>query len=141
MDQPNSPFRDLCFPLQFGSLDFISRNWGSRRSGGERCHAGIDIFTQAPGTVVAIEDGEVINIYGFLSCKDGWSMPEGTQYIGPKQATVAVMVYNPVTDRTFNYGEIDHDAVRVAVGDQVSKGQVLGRAGYCGMLHLEQYGK
>lgn len=31
------PYREKCFPLEAGSLAFISVNWGSRRSGGARC--------------------------------------------------------------------------------------------------------
>lgn len=31
------PIRPKCFPLQYGSLAYISQNWGSRRSGGARC--------------------------------------------------------------------------------------------------------
>lgn len=66
-------------------------------------------------------------------------MPPGTQGIGPKQPTKAIMVYNATEDITYNYGEVDYDQIYVSIGDVVQKGDVLGRAGYCGMLHFEMY--
>ena len=87
----------------------------------------------------AVTSGVVTNIFGFLSCKDGWSMPPGTQGIGPKQPTKAILVYDSVEDITYNYGEVDFDQIYVSIGDVVNKGDILGRAGYCGMLHFEMY--
>jgi hypothetical protein len=65
----NSP--KLCFPLKQNSLNRVVVNWGGSRGGGERCHAGIDVFTKSPGHVISIDDGVVTNIFNFLSCKDG----------------------------------------------------------------------
>lgn len=77
------------------------------------------------------------NIFNFLACKDGWACqgrcgPNGKQ-------TMAVMVHHPSLGKTFNYGEVDHDHVAVKVGQNIKKGQRIGRAGYCGMLHFEVY--
>lgn len=49
------------------------------------------------------------------------------------------MVYHPSIGKTFNYGEVDKDHVKIKVGAFVQKGQVIGRAGYCDMLHFEVY--
>ena len=135
---PPGPEFDKCFPMQQDSLRQIDENWGGRRGGGARCHAGVDILTNAPGHVVAVEDGEVVNVFNFMSCKDGWGLGLN-QYVGPKKLTKAVLVYSAASDTTYNYGEVDFDKITVSVGDRVVKGQRLGVASYCGMLHFEIY--
>ncbi len=127
----------LCFPIEKESFSKNLNDWGNNR-GPNRCHAGIDLLTKDPGKVfidngvIAIDDGVVTNIFGFTSCKDGWN--------GPGKA-IALLIYHPNLGKTINYGEIDDGglAPNIKVGSKVMKGQYLGRAGHCGMLHLELY--
>lgn len=116
------------FPVPDESLDNILWNFGNRRQDGARCHAGIDINTRGEGNVVAITGGTVKRIYNFYKCDN--------------QQTVAVLVEHKDVEGnlyTVNYGEIDHDKISVGVNDEVSAGDVLGKATYCGMLHFELY--
>lgn len=100
-----------------GNLGF-----GAQRDGGARCHAGCDL---QKGTATAIADGEVTNVYKFYDCSGG--------------AVNAVLVYHPRLSVTINYGEIDSNAVYVKIGSKVTKGQLLGNASRCSMLHFEVY--
>lgn len=120
----------LVFPVKSGSLLRISQNWGGLRSAGKRCHAGIDIYTKSPGAIQAVAAGIVMNTFDFMTCNDGWSGPG---------MSAALLIYHPSLDKTFNYGEIDKSKIAVKVGENVVEGQFLGRAGHCGMLHLEVY--
>lgn len=81
-------------------------------------------------------DGEVTAIFPFLVCKDGWGCK---QFGGCPRQTNAVMIYHPSLGKTINYGEMDANQIKVSVGQKVTRGQVLGRASYCGMLHFELY--
>ena len=119
-----------CFPVAANSFSKISWNWGARRSGGDRCHAGIDIYTKSPGHVVAIADGTVTSVGHFYSCGSGWSGPGSVDRIFINHGNFTV-----------NYGEIDTGKVAAGIkaGTQVKAGQVLGVAGHCGMLHMEIY--
>lgn len=128
---------NLCFPLKQNSFNYVSVNWGGSRQNGARCHAGIDVMSKAPGDVVAVDDGTVTNIFNFLVCREGWACSGGKCPNG--RQTVAVMVYHPSLGKTINYGEVDGDHVAVRSGQAVKKGQRIGRAGYCGMLHFEIY--
>jgi len=130
------PNKNYCFPLQQDSLSQISWNWGDRRDGGNSCHVGIDIYTKAPGKVLAVDDGVVMNIGNFLTCKDGWGVKSEGISSG---ATSQLVVYHETLGITINYGEIDSNKVTVSEGDHVTKGQELGVASYCGMLHFETY--
>jgi murein DD-endopeptidase MepM/ murein hydrolase activator NlpD len=90
---------------------------------GYRCHAGCDL---QQGTAQAIADGEVTHVgYNFTECNLGM--------------TNAVLVYHPSLDVTVNYGEINSNAMYVSKGNKVSKGQPLGSATNCKMLHFEVY--
>jgi len=131
--KPVGALPDLCFPVKQDSFSHPVVNWGGARNNGARCHAGIDLFTKSPGNVVAVADGVVTNIFNFLVCTNGWACRTGSCN------TKAVMVFHPSLGKTINYGEVDHDFISVAVGQQVKKGQRIGRAGYCGMLHFEIY--
>jgi murein DD-endopeptidase MepM/ murein hydrolase activator NlpD len=90
-------------------------------------------MSKSPGNVVAVADGTVTAIFNFLVCQNGWACRGGNCQ------TKAVLVYHPSLGKTINYGEVDHDHIAVSVGSQVRKGQRIGRAGYCGMLHFEVY--
>ena len=134
LDNPS----DYCFPLAKDSFKKNLNNWGDDRSGGDRCHAGIDLLTnddQKNGEVVAIADGSVTVIgRSWLKCSDGATVPKGE-----KKQTGNIMVYHPELDMTVNYTEVDADKINVENGQEIKKGQKLGRATYCEMLHLELY--
>lgn len=117
-----------CFPVASDSFNFISWNWGARRTsetGGGRCHAGIDIYTKGQGQVVALADGTVTSVGHFYSCKGG---------------EVDRVIINHGS-YTINYGEINSGAEASGIknGAHVKAGQVIGVATNCGMLHLELY--
>ncbi|HDQ23035.1 MAG TPA: M23 family metallopeptidase [Candidatus Uhrbacteria bacterium] len=114
-----------CFPVVKDSFDRISWNYGSARSGGTRCHAGVDIYTKGLGEVVAIADGIVTLVGTFYPCSKGMSMKVLIQH----------------GNYTVNYGEINQGTIdsRIKVGATVKAGQYIGRATNCGMLHFELY--
>jgi hypothetical protein len=114
-----------CFPVATASLDHISWNWGARRNDGNRCHAGIDIYTKGQGQVVAIADGSVTSVGHFYNCSGG---------------SVDRVIINHGS-YTINYGEINSgkEASGITTGAKVVAGQVLGVATNCHMLHMELY--
>jgi hypothetical protein len=124
-----SQYGGLVFPLASGSLSKISVNWGHARQGGIRCHAGLDIYTGGARTVVAMSDGVVTNIMkNWYRCSGGW--------------IDAILVYHEsgsLSGKTINYGEINPGSYSVSAGSRVSRGQRLGTASNCGMLHFEFY--
>lgn len=140
----------LCFPLKnkdslgstrSGDSNGISWNWGDCRGSkdcskipGNRCHGGIDIYTKSPGLVVAVDEGKVTNVMkNFISggCTKGWS--------GQKDAG-GIFIYHEKFGKTIFYGELDIDKIApLKEGDKVAKGQTLGVAGACGMLHLQLF--
>lgn len=127
--------KGICFPLSKSSFSKISWNFGGERAKGARCHSGIDIYTKPPGQLVAIDDGIVTNISKtFITCKNGWGAVEPKKDNGG-----AIYVYHPKLDITVNYGEIDSNNITSKKGDKITKGQVLGKASVCGMLHFEMY--
>ncbi len=133
-----TPSTGLCFPLKQDSFDHVSWNFGDRRGGGARCHVGIDIYTNAPGKVIAIADGTVVaTSTSFLTCDDGWGISNEGLSSGEAGK---IVVYHPSLGKTVNYGEIDANKMAaVTIGQSISKGQELGIASYCGMLHFELY--
>jgi murein DD-endopeptidase MepM/ murein hydrolase activator NlpD len=145
---PNAFFERgaLCYPLTEGSLTHTGSDFGNGRprstrnpnTTNKRCHAGQDLFTKSPGTVIAIADGEVTHVSSsFTTCRDGWGVRQF--YGGRATAAGAIFIYHPSIDRTINYGEADGSQNKVRRGDRVRKGQVLTRASVCGMLHFEVY--
>jgi len=140
--QPSISSTGLCFPLTSNSFVKISDNWGDDRDSDKgsntRCHAGIDLYTKSPGNVVAIADGTVIDIKkGWYDCGDGWGIK--TEGLTGKHPISAVLVFHPSLGKTVNYAEIDDNKVAVNVGNPITKGQKLGVASYCDMLHFELY--
>jgi hypothetical protein len=124
-----SQYGGLVFPLASGSLAEISVNWGLARENGARCHAGLDIYTSGARTVVAMSDGVVTNII------NPWYRCSG-------KAIVAILVYHEsgsLGGKTINYGEVDPGSYSVSAGSRVSRGQRLGTATHCRMLHFELY--
>lgn len=128
------PFaQESAFPF-FGSGAGM-RAFGSRRSGGARAHAGVDLYFPDFTAVLAMADGVVVRgPYAFYS------------------KTFALEIdHGPVLAR---YGELaPESAPFVREGDQVQRGQQLGRVGILEredgrrldlpsmMLHLELYDK
>jgi hypothetical protein len=122
-------FAGLSFPLAPGSLSEISVNWGFARSNGRRCHAAVDIYTAGAKQVVAVDNGEVTGIM-----KDWYSCSGGT--------IDAIFVYHssgPLQGKTINYGEVNPGTYNLRVGSRVTKGEPIGIASRCAMLHFELY--
>jgi murein DD-endopeptidase MepM/ murein hydrolase activator NlpD len=101
------------------------RQFGWRRSGGTRAHAGCDLYGKEGDAVFAIKAGVVSrsddNFYG------------GTGVIEIDHC-----------DYTIRYGEILVGSRLVKKGDRVKAGQKIAEMGHCNdvknaMLHLEQY--
>jgi len=133
---------EYCFPLTKNSFDKNLNNWGDKRAGGDRCHAGVDLLTnhqQSQGEVVSIAAGEVILACDdcFYECSDGATIPEKHKNNGDNVGLL--FIHHPKLDMTVNYGEIDKGKLNVEKGNKVQKGQKLGRATYCTMLHFEIY--
>jgi GH24 family phage-related lysozyme (muramidase)/murein DD-endopeptidase MepM/ murein hydrolase activator NlpD len=87
--------------------------FNSNRSGGRR-HAGRDLYTNPYTEVVAICDGEVIDVHSFYDKTD------------------QVTVFHETKDgRQFiiRYGELDPNSVGVKIGDKVVQKQKLGTTG------------
>lgn len=114
-----------CFPVASSDLNNISWNWGSRRSNGTRCHAGIDLLTKGSGEVLAMADGQIVGNFFFYKCSGGGSN--------------AIMIDHG--NFVALYGEINSDTAVLGAGTTVRAGQSLGKATYCDMLHLELYSK
>lgn len=124
--------KKVCFPIPKADLRALRKSSFAEPRGKDdtgkyqRCHAGQDILSRNEGPVRAIAAGVVRNEYHFTTCGGG--------------ATRAVLVWHEELGITVNYGEIDTGHVKVAVGDTVTRGQLLGdRTKNCGMLHLEIY--
>lgn len=118
---------------------------------GSRCHAGVDLLTKegSNGNVYAMADGKITAIItGFYRCKDGWgNKNRGADGVKPNERSVAVMIYHESIKATINYSEIDPTAETMqrlkelqANPNGVTKGALLGKATYCGMLHIEACG-
>ncbi len=119
-----------CFPVRQESFESNSANFGSPRSEGKRCHAGVDLYTTGNAEIVAVDDGEVLGVNEFTECS------------GVK--ALRIMVYHPSLGKTINYAELREGSFTLRAGDRVSRGQVLGKADVCTsgentMLHLELY--
>jgi hypothetical protein len=129
----------LCFPLKQSGFHNTRGDYGTGRNVGKsdmykykkRCHSGQDLFSKGQGIVVSVTDGIVTKITrNFLTCRN----------TGTAKKAGAVFVYHPSLDRTFNYGEIGLDSLKgITEGSTIAKGQVLGEAVVCGMLHFEVY--
>ena len=127
---------DFCFPIKDG-FTVNTNNWGQRRPP-FRCHAGIDLLTnysELRGTIVSMSEGTVLAaISSFYPCRGGKS---ATADIGAEEPTGTVYIFDSVNNTTYIYGEINKGTIKVKTGDSVRKGQELGLATKCGMLHLE----
>lgn len=98
----------------------LSSGFGPRRGGAGRFHKGIDLYTDAPRTIVAAADGKVIQL--------------GTQRGFGK--TVLVQHKNGVQTR---YAHLSSYAAGVKIGTSVRAGRKLGETGRTGnatAIHL-----
>lgn len=116
------------FPLKKRTNSYKngSARFGSNRSGGQRKHAGCDLYAPAGTEVRAMADGIVRNIYYFYSNTDAIEIEHQKHVI--------------------RYGEVKKGESLVKAGDRVFKGQVIGYVGNLKisgipsmMLHLEMY--
>ncbi len=123
---------NACFPVVQNDFKTNTLNFGSPRDNGARCHAGIDLFTQGDGKIVAVDDGEVLNIHQFKDCSGG--------------PADALLIYHPhlLGGVTINYGEMNRNDIAVQRRQSIRRGQYLGKATSCQsggdtMLHFELY--
>lgn len=98
--------------------------FGSRRAGGQRKHAGCDLYAPLGTEVRAMADGVVRNVYYFYSNTDAIEIVHAKHII--------------------RYGEVLKGKSLVKAGDHVKRGQVIGYIGNLKgisnkMLHLEMY--
>lgn len=104
-----SPFR-YHFPVDIQSSNSVRSFFGAERDGGRRLHEGIDIFAPRGTPVVAAAEGYVTRV--------------GETPRGGKQVWVRG------DNRSFYYAHLD--STRVARGEKVTRGQVLGTVGNTG---------
>ncbi len=173
---PGTPIdpKDSVFPLTKSSFYKNSDNFGQPRTHKDkksgiislRCHGGVDIYTQPPGTVVAMDDGEVLYIdtaymRDSKGCK-GTEAENGAKWANSEELLKkgqvgSMLIYHPNLGITAYYGEINQPDIiafiernkpngakdgkfyRNITNVTVKKGQILGTASRCGMLHFELY--
>lgn len=118
----------MLFPLPFRppeSYHEPPRSFAAPRDGGNRSHAGCDLYAPVGTPVLAVADGTVLNVYAF--------------YLG----TWAVEVDHGAF--VARYGEVTKKvAPGVRTGEAVGAGQALGEVGRldglaASMLHFEMY--
>ncbi len=135
---------DFTFPVTDGFV--VNRfNWGQARFDDAKklylkCHSGFDIYTDwknMKGTVVSMTAGTFKSVSnGFTKCSQGKSANSPS---GAEDSVGAVYIFDDINQATYVYGEINNDSILVKTGDKVIKGQKLGIATKCQMLHLEIY--
>lgn len=106
-----------------------SRAFGSVRSDGERYHVGIDLYCNDQDVCVAVEDGTVVGIQGFLNI---------TKALLLQTKSGIVVLYGEIEDGSWN-------DFAIKKGSIVKKGQKICRIGKnqagTQMLHFETYSK
>jgi hypothetical protein len=117
----------LTFPLSSGSLQHISVNFGAPRAD-STCHTGIDLFTQGSRRVLAMADGVVTAID---------AVSNECNCTGTPTKASSVYIYHASIQQTVNYGDMTASNVQVTVGQMVSRGDYIGTAGACCLLHFE----
>ena len=116
------------FPLRkrpVASYKASPRSFGSSRAGGNRKHAGCDLYAQAGDEVLAVEDGVVV--------RGPYLFYDGVYAIEVQHASGLI-----------RYGEISKAANGLQPGSTVKEGQVIGFVGKMqtvpqSMLHLEMF--
>jgi murein DD-endopeptidase MepM/ murein hydrolase activator NlpD len=99
----------------------------SRLDNPTRRHAGVDLFARAGDTVVAVENGVLVNFYPFLRARTG------------EMSYALLLAHNGFVA---NYGEVRATALsehRIAPGDTVHAGQAIATVSDTAQLHFETY--
>jgi murein DD-endopeptidase MepM/ murein hydrolase activator NlpD len=120
---------DACFPFAKAAVadwTHSPRAFGSNRSGGQRAHAGCDLYAPVGRTIYAVRDGVVMrDPYLFYAETDALEIDHGEFVI--------------------RYGEIKQGCT-LRKGDKVTMGQPIAQVGLLvgiqvpsAMLHLEMY--
>lgn len=106
-----------------------SRAFGATRGSGERYHAGIDLYCNDQDVCIAVEDGTVVGIQGFLNI---------TKALLLQTKSGIVVLYGEIEDGSWN-------DFAIKKGSIVKKGQKICRIGKnqagTQMLHFETYVK
>jgi len=99
-----------------------SRRFLADRDDRARYHCAIDLYCSQGDSVVAVEDGRIVNFYHFY------------------ENTYALLVQHD--GYVVNYGEVAPNslsALGLRIGDRVNAGQRIGTVGRLNMLHFETY--
>jgi murein DD-endopeptidase MepM/ murein hydrolase activator NlpD len=102
------------------------RQFGWRRDGGKRLHAGCDIYAPLKSPVIAIADGVVVERSYFYA---------GTDQLSVRHAGIGIV----------RYGEMQFIPEKFSVGIEVKAGELVGSIGHLRglkvhpMLHFELY--
>jgi lysozyme family protein len=103
------------------------RRFLSSRDNGSRYHIGMDLLADAGDSVVACEDGQIVNFFPFLH-----SQPDEDNFALVVQHPKCVACYGNVTGQSLTRSGRD-------IGDFVNAGDVIGFIGAGGILHFETY--
>lgn len=140
---PSAVKGDFCWPVARDSnvKETMTRvSFGSSRWNGRRCHAGINIFTKAPGVVQTVDEGQVIAVVdNFTTCHRGWGVPKHERH--EPHSVSAVFVFHANLGQTINYAELDPQRLLVHEGQTLKRGEAIGVASLCGMMSFEVYHK
>jgi len=129
---PN-PGLSLAWPLKNTVPYHISSGFGWRKdpvSGGCACHGGLDIAASEGSDILASADGKVV----FAA--------KGTQGSGYNLYGNTVSIYHRNYGYSTMYGHMQDNSITVKIGQDVKKGQVIGKLGNTGKstgphLHFE----
>jgi len=114
-------------PIAGGARHFGAKR--KRNDGSYRAHAGIDLIIDAGTAVIAMDDGEVIDIVGAGRFASG-------------EMDIGCLFVRHSNGYCVNYGEIS-PPTNFSVGDKITKGQHIGKIGRfksgSAMLHIECY--
>jgi lysozyme family protein len=100
----------------------------SNRGDGSRYHLGMDLVADIGDSVVACEDGQIVNFFPFFH-----SQPEEDSFALLVQHPKCVVCYGNVTGQSLSRSGRD-------IGDFVNAGDVIGFISAGGILHFETYG-
>lgn len=105
--------RGLALPLAAVSAARLTDTYSQARAGGTP-HEALDIMAPRGTPVLAVEDGRVVKL--FLS----------------RQGGITLYQFDPADEYVYYYAHLDRYADRIAEGDVVRKGQIIGYVGSTG---------
>lgn len=105
--------RNLTIPVAGVANGQLTDNYTQPRAGGAS-HEALDIMAPRGTPVLAVEDGRVAKL--FLSKRGGLTLYQ----------------FDPANQYVYYYAHLDRYADRIAEGDSVSKGQIIGYVGSSG---------